>query len=105
MNLFGFSQTEVHKTIFKSVELNQLAIVTLNVREYDISNVGALKDDLLAFEEKVISVTWNEEANSISFTYNGHMLLEDLIQVFEANSINYFLNPKGSKLWIKNEGL
>lgn len=105
INLIGFSQTEIDKTIFKIVELNQIETVILNVRQYDVNAIGALKDGLLAFDEKVLSVTINEELNLFSFTYNDKMLLEDLVQVFEKHSINYLLNPKGSKMKTKTEGL
>ena len=105
INFFGYSQTEIDKTIFKPVSLNQTETIIINVRNYDKNVVGMLKDDLVSFDGKVNSVDLDEANNLLHITYNDKMLLEDMISVFDKHNINYLLNPKGSTLEIKNEEL
>jgi len=77
------------KIIFKNLSPTESTTISVDIRKYSENAVGLLKDNLLAYEEKVIEVKYNEKQTHLVFSYNGHMLKEDLIRAFEKNGISY----------------
>lgn len=94
LSFYGAAQADYSKTIFTPIELTETTSLEVNLDGYSMDQVGEFKDLLLSYDEKVISVVFVEKTNTLVVTYNGHMLLEDLIDAFEKNGINYLKEPK-----------
>lgn len=90
------------ETIFKTVQPGKTETVTINITGYDMNNVGELKDILIGYTEKVISVDLNENTKIMKITYNEFMLKQDFINAFIKNGIDYFVHTTPQPLQIQN---
>lgn len=86
----SFSTKSDNKTIFEKAQSGKTQTIIINVAQYSPNLIGLLKDELITYQEKVTNVTYNEINTHFSFTYNEHMLKEDLIEVFKKHGINYY---------------
>lgn len=83
------AQQEFGKTIFISPEPQQLVTIEASIEGKDMNEIGEFKDKLLAYEEKVSEVEIDNSTQLMYITYNEHMLLEDLRELFERYAIPY----------------
>lgn len=88
------AQTTWDKTIFELATPSELTTLKINIGSHTANQVGALKDELIQFEEKVLSVKIKGDADFILLIYNDKMLLEDLISAFEKNGFAYLSTSK-----------
>ena len=98
------SQTDWDKTIFVEVGANETTTISLNLETYSSNQIGSLKDDLISFDEKVLEIRIKDQVNSMYITYNGAMLLSDLVKVFEKHHVDYLLEGRKSSIKTKAAG-
>ncbi len=86
---FLAAQDQKGAIIFEDIDAQQNATLYLDISSYPPDAVGALKDKLLAYPEKVLHIKFVNKQSIMMLTYNGKMLKEDLIKAFEQTGINY----------------
>ncbi len=88
--MLGIAQNkDFDKTIFEKCVPNETVTVSFSSLNYSPNLIGALKDDLIGFEDKIIDVYYDENNNTFSLKYNEYMSLDDLKSVFTKNQIDY----------------
>ena len=90
------------KIIFKEIAKNETTTLVVNMSGQHENLIGELKDGLLAYEEKVLSVHYDQDNQELSIVYNHHMLVEDLVTVFKASSIPYHQNKIQAEYYNQN---
>jgi hypothetical protein len=99
------AQSTWEKTIFELAAPSELKTLEIRLGTYTSNQIGALKDELLQYDEKVLSVVIKGDADFMLLTYNHKMLLEDLISAFENNGFTYLITSKNSVGIINSEKL
>lgn len=94
----SFGQTGDQSTIFPSAQPGAEQKVTINVSNHSPNDVGALKDKLLGYQEKVLMVHYDESQNSLTIIYNEFMEVETLIGEFTKTGFKDVLNPVSKSL-------
>lgn len=85
----SYSQDEFPKSLFSKADAGTTNTVTVGVSGYDVNVVGKLKDDLSAFEEKIESVSFDEDNKELIVVYNEYMIVEDIIRLFELHKVDH----------------
>jgi len=85
------AQENIKETIFEVPAPNQVVTVMTSIQNQPMNDVGALKDELLTYDEKVVDVSIDLKAKLLHVAYNEHMLLDDLRQAFERHNIPYLV--------------
>ncbi|MFZ5552043.1 MAG: hypothetical protein ACOZCO_02925 [Bacteroidota bacterium] len=94
---YCFSQATTTKpdpkpTIFKTVAPGQTVTLKLTLTGYSMNVLGELKDCLLTWTGKVLSVSLNETTKEMQISYNEFMLKEDFLECFRKNGVDYFVH-------------
>ncbi len=92
----SYAQDAKGEIIFKELLPTEKTTISVNINGYDMDKVGALKDELLAYEEKVANVKINDKQTQMFITYSGTMLQEDLIRAFNNQGIAYRTPPSST---------
>ncbi|MFT5777670.1 MAG: hypothetical protein ACI837_000618 [Crocinitomicaceae bacterium] len=99
------AQTTWNKTIFELATPSEITTLEIQLGSHTANQIGALKDELIQYDEKVLSVQIKGNADFMLLTYNDKMLLEDLISAFKNNGFAYLITPKISDGIINSEEL
>lgn len=85
----AFCQQKKDASIFEIVQPSESKTVQVDIASYHHSSVGALKDKLLAYPEKITDIKFNTKQTVLYITYNGNMLKEDFIRAFVEAGIDH----------------
>ena len=77
------------KSLFKRAEVGKTITILADVATYDESTIGALKDDLSNYHEKIVMIAIDEKNKILKVTYTEHMLVEDLQKIFDKHGVTY----------------
>jgi len=77
------------KSLFKRAEVGKTITILADVAAYDESTIGALKDDLSNYHEKIVMIAIDEKSKILKVTYTEHMLVEDLQKTFDKHGVTY----------------
>lgn len=77
------------KSLFKRAEVGKTITILADVATYDESTIGALKDDLSNYHEKIVMIAIGEKSKTLKVTYTEHMLVEDLQKTFDKHGVTY----------------
>lgn len=77
------------KSLFKRAEVGKTITILADVATYDESTIGALKDDLSNYHEKIVMIVIDEKSKTLKVTYTEHMLVEDLQKTFDKHGVTY----------------
>lgn len=86
---FKEEQSFYQKSLFRICPTGKTVTIKLDVSEFPENNVGALKDELISYEEKIELVNLDEQTSYLVFVYNDKMDLEELVDLFEKHEINH----------------
>jgi hypothetical protein len=88
--LCSFSQTNVktqeHQQYQEDLR-NKVLTLNLDVASYDMNLLGELKDELLTFDGKVISVLLDEVNRTMKITHNALLSKEEAMQILTKHHI------------------
>lgn len=77
------------KSLFKRAQVGSTLTVLADVAAYDENTIGALKDDLSNYHEKIVMIDIDEKSKILKITYTEHMLVEDLQKTFNKHGVTY----------------
>jgi len=77
------------KSLFNRAEVGSMLTILTDVTAYDENTIGALKDDLSNYHEKIVMIAIDEKSKILKITYTEHMLVEDLQKIFNKHSVTY----------------
>ncbi|MDT8411399.1 MAG: hypothetical protein RQ875_02970 [Vicingaceae bacterium] len=77
------------KSLIKRAEVGKTITILADVATYDESTIGALKDDLSKYNEKIIMIAIDEKGKTLKVIYTEHMLVEDLQKTFNKHGVTY----------------
>ena len=77
------------KSLFKRAQVGSMLTVLADVDAYDKNTIGALKDDLSKYNEKIVMIAIDEKNKILKVTYNAEMLVEDLQKTFDKHGVTY----------------
>ena len=77
------------KSLFKRAEVGSTITVLADVAAYDENTIGALKDDLSNYHEKIVMIAIDEKGKTLKVIYTEHMLVEDLQKTFNKHGVTY----------------
>lgn len=77
------------KSLFKRAQVGSTLTVLADVATYDENTIGALKDDLSNYHEKIVMIVIDEKNKVLKITYTEHMLVEDLQKTFNKHGVTY----------------
>lgn len=76
------------KSLIKRAEVGETITILADVAAYDENTIGALKDDLSKYNEKIV-IAIDEKNKILKVTYNAEMLVEDLQKTFDKHGVTY----------------
>lgn len=77
------------KSLFKRAQPGTTITVLADVTAYDENTIGALKDDLSNYHEKIVMIVIDEKNKILKINYTEHMLVEDLQKTFNKHGVTY----------------
>lgn len=77
------------KSLFERAQAGSTLTILADVAIYDESTIGALKNDLSKYNEKIVMITIDEKNKTLKVTYTEQMLVEDLQKTFDKNGVVY----------------
>ena len=77
------------KSLFKRAQVGSTLTVLADVATYDDNTIGALKDDLSNYHEKIVMIVIDEKNKVLKITYTEHMLVEDLQKTFSKHGVTF----------------
>lgn len=83
------NKDENAKSLFKRAEVGKTVTILADVTAYDENTIGALKDDLSKYNEKIVMIAIDEKNNILKVTYTEHMLIKDLEETFIKHGVTY----------------
>lgn len=83
------NKDENAKSLFKRAEVGKTVTILTDVTAYDENTIGALKDDLSNYHEKIVMIDIDEKNKILKITYTEHMLVEDLQKTFTKHGVMY----------------
>lgn len=83
------NKDENAKSLFKRAEVGKTLTILADVTAYDENTIGALKDDLSKYNEKIVMIAIDEKNNILKVTYTEHMLIKDLEETFNKHGVAY----------------
>lgn|SRR5690606_32034566 len=80
------------KSLFKRAQPSATITVLADVAAYDENTIGALKDDLSNYHEKIVMIAIDEKGKTLKVIYTEHMLVEDLQKTFNKHGVTKYRN-------------
>lgn len=77
------------KSLIKRAEVGKTITILADVAAYDENTIGALKDDLSKYNEKIVMIAIDEKNKILKVAYNADMLVEDLQKTFDKHGVTY----------------
>ncbi|KJS05529.1 MAG: hypothetical protein VR77_08010 [Flavobacteriales bacterium BRH_c54] len=77
------------KSLFKRAQTGSTLTILADVAAYDENTIGALKDDLSNYHEKIVMIAIDEKGKTLKVIYTEHMLVEDLQKTFNKHGVTY----------------
>ena len=85
----GANKDNSAKSLFKRAQVGSTLTVLADVAAYDENTIGALKDELSKYNEKIVMIAIDEKNKILKVTYNAEMLVEDLQKTFDKHGVTY----------------
>lgn len=85
----GANKDNSAKSLFKRAQVGSTLTVLADVAAYDENTIGALKDDLSNYHEKIVMIAIDEKGKTLKVIYTEHMLVEDLQKTFNKHGVTY----------------
>lgn len=85
----GANKDNSAKSLFKRAQVGSTLTVLADVAAYDENTIGALKDELSKYNEKIVMIAIDEKNKIMKVTYTEHMLVEDLQKTFDKHGVTY----------------
>lgn len=83
------NKDENAKSLFKQAQVGSTLTILADVAAYDENTIGALKDDLSKYNEKIVMIAIDEKNKILKVTYTEHMLIKDLEETFSKHGVGY----------------
>ncbi len=85
----GANKDNSAKSLFKRAQVGSTLTVLADVAAYDENTIGALKDDLSNYHEKIVMIAIDEKGKTLKVIYTEHMLVEDLQKTFNKHGVTF----------------
>lgn len=77
------------KSLFKRAQTGSTLTILADVAAYGENTIGALKDDLSNYHEKIVMIAIDGKGKTLKVIYTEHMLVEDLQKTFNKHGVTY----------------